>query len=181
MNVKNTPERFGLITKLLHWLIATAIIVLIWLGWYMVDLTYFDKWYHKSLTWHKSLGMLVLGTALLKIGWQIYSPLPDTTKRLPAWERLGADIMHKLLLAMMFLIPVTGYLISTSSGKVVDIFGWFDIPALVSGNTELRDLAIDLHYYLAYGATVLLLGHLGAALKHQFIDRDNTLTKMLWH
>jgi len=180
MNVRNTTESFGLLTKLFHWLIAISIIGLIWLGWYMVDLTYYDKWYNKSLHWHKSLGMLVLGVILLKIAWQLYSPIPDTTKHLKAWEKMAANIMHRLLLVIMVLIPVTGYLISTSNGKVVDIFGWFEIPALVSKNRELRDLAIDLHYYLAYGTVVLLLGHIGAALKHQFIDKDSTLTKMLW-
>ena len=180
MKIKNTSESFGLPTKLLHWLIAISIIALIWLGWYMVDLTYYDKWYNKSLSWHKSLGMLVLGAAFLKVGWQLYSPIPDTMKHLENWERICAHIMHKLLLGLMILIPVTGYLISTSNGKVVDIFGWFNIPALISKNTKVRDIAIELHYYMSYGIAVLLLGHVAAALKHQFFDKDGTLIKMLW-
>jgi cytochrome b561 len=180
MKIKNTIENFGLLTKLFHWLIAIAIIGLIWLGWYMVDLTYYDKWYNKSLSWHKSLGMLVLAAAFLKIGWQLYSPIPDTTTQLKSWERIGANVMHKLLLALMFLIPITGYIISTSNGKVVDTFGWFDVPALISKNTELRDWAIELHYYMAYGIAVMLIGHIGAALKHQFINKDGALSKMIW-
>jgi len=180
MKIKNSSSQFGLMTKLFHWLIAISIIGLIWLGWYMVDLTYYDKWYNLSLAWHKSLGMLVLGAALLKIGWQLYSPTPDTTKDLQRWERLSAGIMHKSLIAMMLLIPVTGYLISTSNGKVVDIFGWFDIPALISKNNDVRDLAIEFHYYMAYGTAILVLGHVAAALKHQFINKDSTLVKMLW-
>lgn len=180
MKIKNTPETFGLLTKLLHWLIAIAIIGLIWLGWYMVDLTYYDKWYNKSLTWHKAVGMLVLAAAILKIGWQLYSPLPGTNPLLKAWEKFAARLMHIILLVMMILIPVSGYLISTSNGKPIDIFGWFAIPALVPVDKNLRDLAIDLHFYLAYGTAILALGHAGAALKHQFINKDGTLTKMLW-
>ena len=180
MKVRNTSEHFGWVTKVLHWAIAISIIGLIWLGWYMVDLTYYDKWYNASLSWHKSLGMLVLATALLKIGWQLYTPVPDTISALKSWEKIGAKLMHKALLVLMVLIPVTGYLISTSAGKVVDIFGWFEIPALVSKNKELRDLAITFHFYMGYGIGVLVLGHVGAALKHQFIDKDSTLTKMLW-
>ena len=76
--------------------------------------------------------------------------------------------------------PLTGYLISTSNGKVVDIFGWFNIPALISKNTKVRDIAIELHYYMSYGIAVLLLGHVAAALKHQFFDKDGALVKMLW-
>lgn len=180
MRIRNTPENFGLLTKLFHWSIAISIIGLIWLGWYMVDLTYYDKWYNASLSWHKSLGMLILGAALLKVIWQLYSPVPDTAAGLKRWEKLGAHAMHKLLLLLMFLIPITGYLISTSAGKVVDIFGWFEIPALVSKNKDLRDLAIELHFYMGYGIGALAIGHVAAALKHQFIDKDSTLTKMLW-
>jgi cytochrome b561 len=180
MKIKNTSQHFGILTKLFHWLIAISIIGLIWLGWYMVDLTYYDKWYNRSLDWHKSLGMLVLGAALLKIGWQLYSPTPKTTLNLKNWERLSANIMHKLLFAIMILIPISGYLISTSNGKPIEIFGLFDVPALISNNKELRDLAIELHYYMAYGAVFLVLGHIGAALKHQFVNKDGTLVKMLW-
>jgi cytochrome b561 len=180
MKIKNTAEKFGLLAKVFHWIIAISIIGLIWLGWYMVDLSYYDKWYNRSLDWHKSLGMLVLGAAILKIGWQLYSPTPKTLKKLENWERLSANTVHIILIAMMILIPVTGYLISTSNGMPVDVFGWFDIPAPVSKNKGLRDLAIELHYYLAYATAVLVLGHIGAALKHQFIDKDGTLLRMLW-
>lgn len=180
MRIKNSVETFGLITRLLHWTIGLAIMFLIGLGWYMVDLTYYDKWYNSSLTWHKSLGMIVLGLALLKCGWQIYTPLPGPSGALKPWEKSAARFMHRVLLAMMLLIPVTGYLISTSDGKAVTIFDWINIPALLSKNTELRDLAIELHFYLAYGTAMLLIGHIGAALKHQFINKDGTLTRMLW-
>ena len=180
MRIKNSVDKFGLFTRILHWVVGLSIIFLIWLGWYMVDLTYYDKWYNGSLTWHKSLGMIVLGLALCKIGWQLYSPLPGPHTNLKLWEKTSARIMHKLLLAMMVLIPATGYLISTSDGKAVDIFNWFSIPALISNNKELRDLVIDLHFYMAYGTAVLILGHVGAALKHQFINKDSTLTRMLW-
>lgn len=180
MKIKNTSQHFGILTKLFHWLIAISIIGLIWLGWYMVDLTYYDKWYNRSLEWHKALGMLVLGAALLKIGWQLYSPTPKTLVNLKKWERLCANIAHMILIAMMVLIPVTGYLISTSNGKPIDVFGWFDIPALISKNKELRDLAIELHYYMAYATAILILGHVGAALKHQVFNKDGTLLRMLW-
>lgn len=180
MNIKNTANGFGLLTKLLHWFIALSIIGLIWLGWYMVDLTYYDKWYNKSLAWHKALGMLVLGAAIIKIVWQLYSPIPDTTEKLKRWEKIGAKAMHHNLLLMMILIPVTGYLISTSKGKPVDIFGWFELPALFTAEKELRDIIIEMHFYLAYATGVFALGHAAAAIKHQFIDKDSTLTKMLW-
>lgn len=180
MPLRNTNERFGLVTKALHWLIAFLILGLIWLGWYMVDLSYFDRWYNESLAWHKSLGMTVLGLALFKIGWQVYTPPPRNAGVIKPWERVSATAMHYVLFAVMVLLPVTGYLVSTSAGQGIAVFGLFDVPALVGKNDALRDLAIKIHFYLAYGTAVLLIGHVGAALKHQFVDKDRTLTRILW-
>lgn len=180
MLIPNTPLRFGLFSKLLHWALALLILGLIWLGWYMVDLTYYDKWYNASLHYHKSLGILALTLALFKIGWQWHTPAPGPVAGLKNWEKTGAKLMHYVLWGMMLLIPVTGYLISTSAGKPIQFFDWFAIPALVDVDEELRELAIDVHFYLAYGTLFLVAGHAGAALKHHFINRDDTLKRMLW-
>jgi len=180
MLIKNSAAGFGLLTKLFHWSIALLILGLIWLGWYMVDLTYYDKWYKDSLDYHKSLGVLVLFLALIKIGWQCYTPTPDTVSRLKPWERVGAKSMHYILFGMMILIPITGYLISTSAGNPVQIFNWFEIPAIIDVDKKLRELAITIHFYLAYATLFLVAGHAGAAIKHQFIDKDSTLKRMLW-
>jgi len=180
MRVTNSATHYGLVSKLFHWVIAFSIIGLIWLGWYMVDLTYFDKWYNQSLSLHKALGMLVLGLALALYLWKILSPSPHAIASAAPWQRIAASIMHHVLLVLMVVIPATGYAISTSAGKPVPFFGWFDIPAVFEKNEELRDLAIDLHFYLAYGIGVLVVGHAGAAIKHQLLDRDGTLARMIW-
>ena len=180
MLITNTQLRFGLFSKLLHWAIALLILGLIWLGWYMVDLTYYDKWYNASLHYHKSLGILALALALFKLGWHIYTPAPGPLADLQPWEKTGARLMHYLLWGMMLLIPVSGYLISTSAGKPIQLFNWFAIPAIVDVDEELRELAIDVHFYLAYATLFLAAGHAGAALKHHFINRDDTLKRMLW-
>ena len=180
MLLKNTLSRFGLFSKLLHWSIALLILGLIWLGWYMVDLTYYDKWYNDSLHYHKSLGILALALALVKIGWQQYTPAPGPVAGLKTWEKASAKVMHYVLWGMMLLIPVTGYLISTSAGKPIQLFNWFELPAIVDVDEELREFAIDVHFYLAYATLFLVAGHAGAALKHHFINRDDTLKRMLW-
>lgn len=178
--LKNSDTRYGLVAKSLHWLIAGLIIGLIALGWYMVDLTYFDRWYNESLSLHKSLGMLVLALALLKLGWMAYSPSPGLSANLARWERAAAKATHHTLILMMILLPVTGYVISTSAGHEVSFFGLFGIPALLPRNETLRDIAIVLHFYMAYGVALLVAGHVLAALKHQFLDRDGTLMRMIW-
>ena len=176
----DTTERFGAISILIHWVMAVGIVGVFALGWYMVDLSYFDKWYNSSLSLHKAFGMVVLALALLKLGWMIYSPTPQLADNLSRRQRLAAKFIHHLLLAMMFLIPLTGYLISTSAGGTISMFGWFDLPALIAVDDQSRQLAVEYHFYLAYGTAVVVLGHIGAALKHQFINRDGTLLRMLW-
>ena len=80
---------------------------------------------------------------------------------------------------MMVLIPVTGYLISTSEGDPVSVFGWLEVPAVAPQSDALRDAAIALHYYFAYGTVILAGLHALAAIKHHLVDRYGTLTKMV--
>ena len=165
--------------KLLHWIIALMILGLIWLGWWMVGLTYYDVWYNDSLTIHKSLGMFVLGLALLKLVWLVVSPTPEPLPSLKTWEQAISRVVHWTLISSMFLIPITGYFISTSEGDGISIFGWFEIPALFAISESARDLAIDIHYYASYAILAVAIVHAGAAMKHQIIEKDGTLKRML--
>ena len=74
--LRNSAQRYGLVTKALHWWTAVLIFVLIGLGWYMVDLTYFDRWYNAALSWHKALGLLVLALGSLMLCWKVFPRLP---------------------------------------------------------------------------------------------------------
>jgi cytochrome b561 len=179
MMLKNSADRYGLPAKLLHWVIAILILGLIWLGWYMVDLTYYDPWYYDALATHKALGMGALLLALLNIGWHLYARPPPYAPTLKPWERRAAKMVHILLFTTMVAIPITGYLISISEGDAISIFGWTAIPALFPVKETARNLAINLHYYLAYATAGVVLVHACAALKHQFVDRDGTLKRML--
>lgn len=178
--VSNTAtQHYGRLSKTLHWSIALLIIGLILLGWYMVGLTYYDRWSNESLELHKSLGMLVLALACANIVWNHATARPALPPGMHAWERIAAKSAHGLLYLMMLLIPITGYIISTSAGKAVSVFGILDIPAVLPQSEQLRDIAIELHYYMAYGTAVLVCLHALAAFKHQFIDKDGTLRRML--
>lgn len=179
MMFRNTQLRYGAVSKSLHWLVALLILGLAWLGWYMVDLDYYNRWYYDALNSHKALGMLALILALGKLLWSLYSRPPDLSQALRDWERILARFTHLTLFAMMMLIPVTGYLISTSEGDPVSVFGWLEVPAVAPQGDTLRDAAIELHYYFAYGTVILAGLHALAAIKHQLVDRDGTLTKMV--
>lgn len=180
MRIANSSESYGLVTKLLHWLTALLIIGLIGLGYYMVGLTYYDRWYHDALEIHKACGMLVFALGVVTLLWRRLSPSPPLHATLKPWERIAATAMHHTLFVLVFLIPVTGFLVSTSEGKAVAFFTWFEVPPVVVVGEGLRDLAIKIHFYCAYGTAALVAMHAAAAFKHQIIDRDGTLARMLW-
>ena len=180
MEPRTAGNRYDIAIRLLHWSVAGLILGLVWLGWYMVDLTYYDAWYYGSVAWHKALGMVALALGALKIGWVLHSRPPPFASTLKPWERVAATAVHHLFYFMMLLIPLTGYLVSTSEGEGVDLWGLVTVPAIVVAGEVVRDLAIAVHFWCGYGVAVLAFVHAGAALKHHFVDRDRTLQRMLW-
>jgi cytochrome b561 len=162
----------------LHWAIAVLILVLIPLGWYMVGLDYLHPWSHDALALHKALGMVVLPLAVIMIYWRFAGRRTRTTGSRKPWEARAAEITHHLLYLLMLVLPATGYIISTSAGAGISIFGFFDLPAVLPKSVPLRDAAISVHYYFAYAGLGLIALHVAGALKHHVIDRDDTVRQM---
>lgn len=176
---RSGEDRYGLVAMGFHWTIALGMVGLVGLGAWMVGLTYYDPWYNDSLFLHKAIGIVILALALAKFGWKLADRKTGFGPEVKPYERAGATAMHWVLNALIVLVPITGYLISTSEGAPIDIFGLFEVPALFAISAETRDLAIDAHYYLAYGGIALVGLHAGAALKHHFVDKGSTLARML--
>jgi cytochrome b561 len=180
VSLANGAHAYGVVTRVLHWTVALLILVLIALGWWMVGLSYYDRWYLDALETHKALGMIALALGSAKVVWYLGNQKVALAAGVRHWERIAARSVHGTFLVLMVLIPCSGYLISTSAGDGISMFGLFDVPALVARDERVRDLAIAVHYYAAYAIGALALLHAGAALKHQFLDRDGTLRRMLW-
>lgn len=174
---RNHRNGWGWITIAMHWLSAVAIIGLFVLGWWMVDLGYYDAWYNLAPWWHRSLGMLVLGVTLARLVWRLVQPAPRVPgKRL---ERLAAHLGHIGLYGLMLTVMVSGYLISTAKGRGIDVFGWFEVPALISGLPDQASIAGAVHWYSAVALMSLAGLHALAALKHHFLGRHDVLMRML--
>ena len=172
-------DHYGLVAIGFHWSIAIVFTGLVGLGAWMVGLTYYDPWYNDSLALHKAIGIVVLALALAKFGWWLVDRKPGYGPEVRAYERAGATATHWILGALLVVLPITGYLISTSEGAGIDMFGLFEVPAFFDVTAGTRDLAIDLHYYLAYGGIALVGIHAIAAVKHTAIDKGSTLIRML--
>jgi cytochrome b561 len=138
------------------WAIAVLFVVLVALGWYMMGLSFFDRLYHYSLAVHKSLGMIMLLLVVVRIVWIILaSRVKKFVVLIPLSKRYGLLAFYLLML----VINITGYLITTSAGKPVEIFDYVSFPALISIKKQALEAAISLHYYLAYGSVILIIVH----------------------
>ncbi|WP_372609332.1 cytochrome b [Halomonas sp.] len=174
---RNTRSGWGVISIAFHWLSALAIIGLFILGWWMTGLGYYDNWYNLGPWWHRSVGMLLLFATLLRLSWSLSQSTPVAPGH--RLERLAAHLGHIALYAMMLLVMTSGYLISTAKGDGISVFGWFEVPAMLSGLPNQASIAGDIHWYASLTLMILAAGHTLAALKHHVIDRNDTLVRML--
>lgn len=179
MSLRNSSQQFGLVSVCLHWGMALAIYAMFALGLWMVGLGYYDSWYHDAPEIHKSIGIILLLTLIIRLLWRVLSPPPPSLNSYSALVRVTAVLTHWLLYGLLLAIFISGYLISTADGKPVAVFSWFELPALFTGAGEQADLAGDIHLWLAWTVVILSLLHALAALKHHFIDGDITLKRML--
>ena len=179
MRWRNTQRGYGIVAVTLHWVTALCVAGLFLLGLWMVDLTYYDAWYRRAPAIHKSTGILLAFVVILRLGWRLLNPSPRAEPNHARWERRVATLTHRMLYALLFAVASAGYLISTADGRPVDVFGWFSIPAVISGIPNQEDVAGDLHLMLAIALITLSGIHALAAFKHHFMDRDRTLVKML--
>ncbi len=179
MQWRNSKDRYGHLAIIFHWLVALSIYGMFGLGLWMVTLGYYDSWYHKAPELHKSIGIILLLVMLARVIWRWISAPPPALEGWSRFTRLSASVAHVLLYLLIFAIIFTGYLISTADGKPISVFGWFDVPATFSDAGEQADLAGDVHLWLAWSVVLLSVAHALAALKHHFINKDNTLKRML--
>ena len=178
MQLRNTSQGYGQASILLHWVMAILIIALFVLGKYMVDLNYYDPWYQKAPALHRSFGVVMAALLVFRTGWRLSNLVPEPMGR--PWELRAAVWMHRLFYALIAVIVVSGYLTTTATGQPVTVFGWFDIPATLSGIENQEDIAGEIHEWLTNILIMLVVIHMLAALKHHFLNRDATLRRILW-
>lgn len=179
--IENTEDRYGAVAILLHWLMAFLVIGLLALGLYMVTLpdVGFDTKKITLIFYHKELGLLVLVLLALRLGWRLTNVLPQLVAHLPDWQKIAARFVHLSFYALMFVLPMTGWLMSSAAGIPVSFFGLFTLPDFLPRDEHLFQRLIDVHKWLAYALVLAIFVHVGAALRHHFVFKDDTLRKML--
>ncbi len=175
----------------LHWLIALAIIGLMIAGLWMKDAIKEKE--TQALAFevyqiHKSIGLTVLVLSFARLFWRLTHKAPALPAGMAAWEKAGAHATHILFYAFMIVLPITGWLMVSASpwGLPTMYFNAFEVPHMgtlasldMAGKQEWEGVFKQGHKYIAYGGIGLLFLHVGAALKHHFVAKDETLVRML--
>ncbi len=173
-----TATRYTGIAIGLHWMTAVLIIIAFGLGWTLADME-FSPQKLRWLSWHKWLGITVLGLTALRLAWRLTHPAPPLPPTVPHWQRWAAHAVHGLLYGLMFAIPLSGWLFSSAKGVSVVYLGVLPLPDLIGANESAASGLRALHAVLNYMLAAAVGAHIGAALKHHFIERDDVLARML--
>jgi cytochrome b561 len=174
--MNTTTSRYGSVAIAFHWVLALAIVIAFFVGLYMSGLP-FSPQRLKLYNYHKWAGITILALSALRLLWRL-SHRPPADIPMPAWQRLAAHATHNLLYVLFFAVPLVGWAYSSAAGFPIVVFGVLPLPDFVSPDKELAVAIKPWHGYLAYAMAALVLAHIGAALKHQFIDKDGLLLRM---
>jgi cytochrome b561 len=160
----------------LHWVIALLIITNLGLG---ISFDYVSRETRGELMgWHKPIGMVVLLLSVWRVGIRIgqgFPPLDDISRA----EAVLARIIHVLVYGLMFLLPLSGYVMSSAAGRGISMFGLFDWPLLPIKDSPAGKTAAETHEVLSWILVLSLVLHVAGALKHHLFDRSAVLTRML--
>ena len=196
--MKQTPSRYTKTAIVLHWLIAIFIALMFVLGWFMAELPKeapkqlaYDIFDLGVYTWqlaeeasprtfyfnlHKSLGLSVLALIVLRVLWRITHTPPAALSSYKAIEKKVATATHHSLYLLMLAVPVTGLIMAINSKYGVK---WFGIDVIAGlDNKPVRDFFECTHEFVGIVLLVLIGIHLLGALKHKFIDKDDTMSRM---
>ena len=194
----NNNTKYTNVAIALHWLIGIAILFMFILGWFMTELpkesaktTSFDIFNLGLMTWevakeesprafyfnlHKSIGLTILMLIVLRMYWRFTHRPPAFLNSMKLWEKRLAKATHHSLYLLMFLIPLSGIIMSAGSKYGIKWFGIKVIPGF--DDKAIRELLFEFHEIFGLLLLLLLIFHILGAIKHSIIDKDGTLRRM---
>lgn len=179
MALSSSPSHYHAVSRVLHWLVAVMILGMLVLGFYMVDLPLSPNKL-KLYSWHKWAGVSIFLLVLLRLVWRIRYQAPPMPAHFSPFVKRAAAAGHGMLYTLMLAIPLSGWLMSSAKGVQTVWFGIVPIPDLLPEHKALGDILLTTHVSLNLIMVAAIVGHVAMALKHHFIDGDNTLRRMLF-
>lgn len=178
--------RYDQVQIILHWIIAAMIFFMLGLGLWMVGLPMQSElppdeesvrafWF----LLHKSMGITVAAFIILRIVWRLTHKAPPFPASIPTWQQRVSSVVHFLLYGLMIAMPISGYLQSMYSKYDTKLWG-ITLPRLAEADAVARETFTDIHQALAYLFIVVLVLHVGAAIKHRLSGTEITRRMSLW-
>jgi cytochrome b561 len=179
---RNTPDAWGNIAKVFHWLSALLILFLVGYGWWMTHLVErTGRLAHYQL--HSVIGWYVLLLIALRLVWRAFNPAPPLPAELPRWERATAHAAHWMLYALMFVVSISGWMVADTFRQPIEatLFGLIPVPHLVdAAHRSYREAIEATHLASSYVLLGLAVVHMAAALRHHWLRKNDVLRRMAW-
>lgn len=171
-----TVSRYTDTAIVLHWLLGLALVASFCVGLYMVGLPLSPQRL-KLYNWHKWAGVTILALSFLRLAWR-FTHKPPAALPMATWQQRAAHATHLLLYVLFFAVPLVGWAYSSATGFPVVVFGVLPLPDIVAADKALAETIKPWHAGLAWTMGVVVVVHVAGALKHRFVDRDATLSRM---
>ncbi len=176
-NESAAPHRYDAVSRLFHWLVLALLIVEFSIAWTMPEV-HKDTRPDGLIAWHLFVGTLILATVVLRMLWRAFNPAPPDVP-MPHWQAFAAKAIHKLLYAVLVVLPLMGWANASSRGWDVKLLGFIPLPALSPRGSDWGHELGDVHQAVAIGLLVIVGLHVAAAIYHQWVMRDDLLQRML--
>ena len=179
--IGNSDVAWGWPAKLLHWLGAILILLLLGHGWWMTHMTPRPDRL-ANYAGHSALGYDLLALIVLRLLWRWFNPVPELPADLKPWERIAARTGHISLYVLMFIVSLSGWLVATTFRVPMtkDVFGIDIPPILTTVDRPVRQLIEGSHMVLAYLLAALVVVHIVGALRHHLLKHNDVLRRMTW-
>ncbi len=183
MALHNTSDGYGALTKALHWLVVALFAFQFAAANIMLRLddnaTAMGMGQTTYYNWHKSIGLVALAVAVLRLLARRQGSLPDWAPTLSGRERAFIHRAEQVLYAAMFVMPASGFLYVMAGGYGVNLFGGWELPNPIGARPWLASVAKWTHITSAYVLVATLAGHVGLVLWHTLVLRDGLIKRML--
>jgi cytochrome b561 len=171
-------QEYSNTAKFFHWTVAVCVLTLIPVGLVMNSLPQ-GATQNVAYTVHRSLGVLVLGLMILRLGYRLIAGWPAPEPTITPAQRIASHAVHNLLYVLLIVQPALGWYATSVYGATISFFGLFDLPSLAEKDEPFSERLFAVHEFLGFAIAGLLVVHIGAALYHYFVRRDGVLQRML--
>lgn len=173
----NTENSYGLVSRIIHWVMSASIIIMLIVGFIMVNIAPSDqKWQIYNI--HKAVGLIIFFLVFLRIIWTLSNIIVKAPLDLPDWQKKTARFNHILLYLLMIIMPLSGTLMSLTGGHDINFFDLLTIKSFMQSK-EIAGTFWSIHLYSAIILVAAMILHVAAALYHHFIRKDNVLMRMI--